>query len=48
MFHLSDMGQYIIGHFQSRQKDTFCQGNLHQDKFFKSKTDQHIGCIGHI
>ena len=31
------MGQNIIGHFKSQQKDTFCQGNLHQDKSINAK-----------
>ena len=37
MLHLKDMNRYIIGHFKSQQKDTFCQGNLQQDKSSNSK-----------
>ena len=33
------MSQYITGHFK-KQKDTFCQGNLHQDNLSKCKNDQ--------
>ena len=42
------MIQNITGHFKSQQKDTFCQGNLHQDKESKCKTDQKINWIGHL
>ena len=48
MLHLRDMGPYIIGHFESQQKDTFCQGNLHQDNDFKWKNVQHKWCRGHL
>ena len=48
MLHLRDMGQYIIGHIKSQQKDTFCQSNLHQDKVFKWKNDQHERRRGHL
>ena len=48
MLHLRDMSPYIIGPFESQQKETFCQGNLHQDKGFKWKNVQHEGCRGHI
>ena len=41
MIHLRDMGQNITAHFKNQQKDTFCQSNLHQDKVFKWKNDQH-------
>ena len=37
MLHLRDMGQNIIGHFKSQPKETFCQGNLHQDKSSNAK-----------
>ena len=48
MLHLEDMISYIIGHFQNSTKDTFCQGNLHQDDIFKSKNDQHKYLRGHL
>ena len=48
MLHLRDMSQYIIGHFKSQQKDTFCQGNIRHDEFFKSKNNQHRYCIRHL
>ena len=48
MLRLRDMEQYIIGHFKSQQKDTFCQGNLHQDKVFKCENDQKRDCRGHL
>ena len=35
-------------HYRSFSKDTFFQGNLHQDEFFKIKNDQHRYCIGHL
>ena len=41
MPHLRDMSQNFTGHFESQQKDIFCQSNLHQDKDFKWKNDQH-------
>ena len=47
MLYLRVMGQKIIGHFKSQQKDTFCQSNLHQDKVVKWKNDQHKDCRGH-
>ena len=47
MLHLRDMAPYIIGHFESQQKDTFCQGNLHGDKDFKWKNGQQ-GVVVHI
>ena len=37
MLHLRDMGQNIIGRFKIQQKDTFYQGNLHQDKSSTAK-----------
>ena len=35
MPHLRDMSQNFTGHFESQQKDIFCQSNLHQDEDFK-------------
>ena len=48
MLHFRDMGQNITDHFKSQQKDTFCQGNLHQDKVFKYKNDQHRDFRGYL
>ena len=48
MPHLRDMSQNFTGHFESQQKDIFCQSNLHQDKDFKWKNDQHESCMGHL
>ena len=48
ILHLEDMISYIIGNFPQSTKDTFYQGNLHQDNVFKCKNDQKRNCIGHI
>ena len=48
MLHLRDMGQNITCHFEIQQKDTFCQTNLNQDKYFKLKNDQHESCKRHL
>ena len=42
------MDQYIIGYFKSQQKDTSCQGNLHQHKVSKCKNYQNRDCRGHL
>ena len=48
MHHLRDISQYITGYFKSQQEDTFCQGNLHQDKVFQSKNDRRRYYRGHM
>ena len=47
MLHLRDMGQNIICHFKSQQKDNFYQGNLHQDISSNEKT-VNIEIVGNI
>ena len=48
MLHLRDICQDITGHFESQQKDSFYQSNLHEDKSFKLKSDEHEGCKAHL
>ena len=48
MLHLRDMSTYITGLFESQQKGTFGQSNLHGDKSFKSKSDEQESFRGYI
>ena len=48
MLYLRGICQNITGPFESQQKDTLCQSNLHEDKGFKSKSDEHESCKAYL